>query len=187
MACCGAKTRSGQPCKKPALENGRCKLHGGTNPGAPKGNQNARKHGIYSDTLTVDEQGLWDDINVGSLDDDIRIAKLQLRRALMAQAKAEAGDGLDLDLESVNTFMPEVSGGEGDDGEEVGQREQPRQTTTVQRRRRGYEDIINRLLGRIGDLEAKRAEILKKQESLPDDLPPTRIEVVVRDARKPNA
>ncbi|MBK9589321.1 MAG: hypothetical protein IPO50_12555 [Sphingomonadales bacterium] len=27
---------------------GRCRMHGGTNPGAPKGNRNARKHGGYS-------------------------------------------------------------------------------------------------------------------------------------------
>lgn len=26
----------------------RCRMHGGTNPGAPKENQNARKHGGYS-------------------------------------------------------------------------------------------------------------------------------------------
>ena len=26
----------------------RCRMHGGTNPGAPKGNRNARKHGAYS-------------------------------------------------------------------------------------------------------------------------------------------
>ncbi|WP_443026138.1 MULTISPECIES: hypothetical protein [unclassified Sphingomonas] len=26
----------------------RCRMHGGTNPGAPKGNRNARKHGGYS-------------------------------------------------------------------------------------------------------------------------------------------
>lgn len=176
MACCGAKTRSGQPCKKTALENGRCKLHGGTNPGAPKGNQNARKHGIYSDTLTADEQGLWDEISIGSLDDDIRIAKLQLRRALIAQAKAEAGDGLTLDWERVQ--VPAV---------EEGQEEAGQPAITRDRRRQGYEDIINRLLGRIGDLEAKRAEMMKKQEGLPDDLPPTRVEVIVRDARKPDA
>lgn len=183
MAHCGAKTRSGEPCKRHAMAGStRCKLHGGAAAKANKGNSNARKHGIYSDTLTADEQGLWDEINVGSLDDDIRIAKLQLRRALIAQAKAEAGDGLDLDLESVNTSMPAVS-----EDDEDGSGEQPRQTTTVQRRRRGYEDIINRLLGRIGDLEAKRAEMMKKQEGLPDDLPPTRVEVIVRDARKPDA
>ena len=26
---CGAKTRSGQPCRNPAMANGRCRMHGG--------------------------------------------------------------------------------------------------------------------------------------------------------------
>ncbi len=30
------------------MKNGRCRMHGGTNPGAPKGNQNALKHGLYT-------------------------------------------------------------------------------------------------------------------------------------------
>jgi uncharacterized protein YjcR len=30
------------------MANGRCRMHGGNSPGAPKGNQNARKHGRYS-------------------------------------------------------------------------------------------------------------------------------------------
>lgn len=163
---CGAKTRAGGKCKAPAMANGRCRVHGGnsTGPKDQKGNQNARKHGIYSDAIQAEEQELWGDISVGSLDDDIRIAKLQLRRALIAQNKAETGDGLDLDLESVNTVLPSVS-----EGDEDGSGERPRQTTTVQRRRRGYEDIINRLLGRIGDLEAKRAEMLaKSKDGVPD-------------------
>jgi hypothetical protein len=32
----------------PAMPNGRCRLHGGRSPGAPKGNRNAFKHGRYS-------------------------------------------------------------------------------------------------------------------------------------------
>lgn len=157
MAKCGAKTRSGQPCKANAMPNGRCRKHGGKSTGAPSGNQNARKHGIYSDAIHAYESELWEQIGVGSLDDDIRIAKLQLRRALIAQNKADSGDGLDLDLDSINTVLPAVS-----EGEEDGTGSQPSQTQTVQRRRRQYEDIINRLLGRIGDLEAKRADILIK-------------------------
>ena len=35
---CRARTRSGQPCQAPAMLNGRCRMHGGTSPGAPKGN-----------------------------------------------------------------------------------------------------------------------------------------------------
>lgn len=163
MAKCGAKTRSGQPCKKPGLDNGRCRLHGGTNPGAPKGNQNARKFGIYSDTLTADERSIWNDIELGTLDDDIKIAKLQLRRALIAQAKAEEGDGLELEVET------DSNGPAGS-------------TKSTQRRRRGYEDIINRLLGRIGDLEAKRAELLKANP--PPDIPVSKIQIEVVSGRK---
>jgi len=30
------------------MTNGRCRLHGGLSPGAPKGNRNALKHGRYT-------------------------------------------------------------------------------------------------------------------------------------------
>ncbi|AYJ88016.1 hypothetical protein D3Y57_14280 [Sphingomonas paeninsulae] len=42
---CQARTRLGHLCKSPSMPNGRCRMHGGTNPGAPKGNRNAWKHG----------------------------------------------------------------------------------------------------------------------------------------------
>jgi len=46
---CGARTRAGTECQSPSVGGKqRCRMHGGTNPGAPVGNQNARKHGAYS-------------------------------------------------------------------------------------------------------------------------------------------
>lgn len=47
---CGAKTRSGKPCRAPAVAvKARCRMHGGAaGSGAPKGNKNALKHGYYS-------------------------------------------------------------------------------------------------------------------------------------------
>jgi hypothetical protein len=46
---CGAKTRRGHPCKTaPVIGRKRCRMHGGTNNGAPKGSQNALKHGRYT-------------------------------------------------------------------------------------------------------------------------------------------
>ena len=46
---CGARTREGGECRSPAVRGRqRCRMHGGTNPGAPTGNRNARKHGGYS-------------------------------------------------------------------------------------------------------------------------------------------
>ena len=45
---CGAQTRTGRPCRSPAMMNRRCRMHGGVSPGAPRGNANARKHGLYT-------------------------------------------------------------------------------------------------------------------------------------------
>jgi len=55
---CGAKTRSGNPCQGPAMKNGRCRMHGGTSPGAPKGNRNAWKHGHYSAEVVATRQAI---------------------------------------------------------------------------------------------------------------------------------
>ena len=47
---CGAKTRAGTGCRSPAVKGKRrCRMHGGAKgSGAPKGNQNALKHGTYT-------------------------------------------------------------------------------------------------------------------------------------------
>jgi uncharacterized protein YjcR len=47
---CGAKTRTGRPCKSPLVQGKkRCRMHGGApGSGAPRGNKNALKHGLYT-------------------------------------------------------------------------------------------------------------------------------------------
>jgi uncharacterized protein YjcR len=53
---CGAKTRAGNACEAPAVAGkARCRMHGGAKgSGAPKGNQNAFKHGMYTrDTIAM--------------------------------------------------------------------------------------------------------------------------------------
>jgi hypothetical protein len=47
---CGARTRKGTPCKSPVVHGRkRCRMHGGAlGSGAPQGNQNALKHGLYT-------------------------------------------------------------------------------------------------------------------------------------------
>ena len=49
-ALCGARTRSGSPCRSlPAKGKKRCRMHGGApGSGAPHGNKNAFKHGRYT-------------------------------------------------------------------------------------------------------------------------------------------
>ena len=46
---CFARTRRGTLCQTPRITGKkRCRMHGGTGDGAPKGNKNAFKHGRYS-------------------------------------------------------------------------------------------------------------------------------------------
>lgn len=47
---CGARTRSGKPCRSPAVAGKkRCRMHGGAyGTGAPTGNKNALKSGFYT-------------------------------------------------------------------------------------------------------------------------------------------
>jgi uncharacterized protein YjcR len=47
---CGAKIRAGGSCRAPAVRGKRrCRMHGGApGSGAPGGNQNARRHGLFT-------------------------------------------------------------------------------------------------------------------------------------------
>jgi len=57
---CGAKTRSGKPCKSPAVSGKRrCRMHGGApGSGAPHGNKNALKHGRYTRVAIAERRQL---------------------------------------------------------------------------------------------------------------------------------
>ncbi|GBF26096.1 hypothetical protein MnTg02_01132 [bacterium MnTg02] len=59
---CGAKTRSGRPCQAPSVSGKkRCRMHGGAKgSGAPKGNQNALKHGRYTREAIAEQKALCD-------------------------------------------------------------------------------------------------------------------------------
>ena len=46
---CNAMAKStGVRCKQPAMRNGKCYWHGGASTGAPLGNMNSFKHGMYT-------------------------------------------------------------------------------------------------------------------------------------------
>lgn len=79
-------------------------------PGAPKGNQNAKggpggtgvppgvknalKYGLYSVGHTEEEKSLYPHMKIGTLDDEIRNARLMLRRACKAQLLWEYQKGI---------------------------------------------------------------------------------------------
>lgn len=93
MKKCGAKTRNGQKCQYTAGHGtdhpgtGKCRLHGGASKGAPKGNKNAQKHGIYSRLFTSEEMDAAKEMQ-GSLENELAITRLQLFRLLQEQQKA---------------------------------------------------------------------------------------------------
>lgn len=98
MATCGAKTRSGQTCRNRAMQNGRCRMHGGKSTGAPTGNRNAATPGsIYSRYFTEEEKELAAQIELGRVNEELRLTRIRLMRALAREA--EYGNTLELDSE----------------------------------------------------------------------------------------
>jgi uncharacterized protein YjcR len=59
---CGAKMRSGRPCRSPAVAGKqRCRMHGGApGSGAPRGNKNALKHGLYTPEAIAERRQIQD-------------------------------------------------------------------------------------------------------------------------------
>lgn len=130
---CGAKTRSGSRCKRAPMPNGRCKLHGGA---TPPTNRNAAKPGsIYSKFLTEEEQALEGDLELGSVDAELRLMRIRLRRALAAE-----------------TDTPEL--------DETGTGSTAQGATSYSKsKRRDYSALIDRITGRIESLERRRIEL----------------------------
>lgn len=53
---CGARTRSGRPCRCPAMPNGKCRIHGGLSRGAPRGAANGNYCDGYWTREAVEER-----------------------------------------------------------------------------------------------------------------------------------
>ncbi|WP_283842726.1 HGGxSTG domain-containing protein [Burkholderia pyrrocinia] len=147
---CGAKTRSGTPCQAPAVKGKtRCRQHGGSLPGAPATNQRAKKHGIYGTHFTPDEIAELDDIRarVGSLDAEIELMRMRIRRALNAEARAAVNEHNGLELQKfVDKQATEFTAGPEHVYERV-----------------DYNAHIERLVRRIESLERTRAELLEAE------------------------
>ena len=68
--------------------------------GAPRGNQNARKHGFYSQVLDeAEKESLEEAAQIEGLDDEIAILRVKLRRIL-----EEHPDNIEIQMQAVNTL-----------------------------------------------------------------------------------
>lgn len=152
---CGATNRQGEPCQRPPLKGKkRCRLHGGK---SLETNKNAVKHGIYRKTLSEEEQAMWLDIQVGSVDDEIRMMRIMMNRAIETNAAIRAAPN---DVKNMAGFeLSEINrttkGG--------------KQDTSLTSKRPDTVAIIDRFAGRIAMLEKTRAELLAAAAGQGDD------------------
>ncbi|MDE2097784.1 MAG: hypothetical protein KGL39_11085 [Patescibacteria group bacterium] len=130
---CGAKTRSGSPCKRaPAKGAKRCKLHGGASTG-PK----PQPGSIYSEYLTPEERAAWETLELGRIDNELRLMRIRLARILKAEKEADGSPELD----------------------EVTQNDGGGVTVPVETRKskvRDYQAMIDKTMARIESLERTR-------------------------------
>lgn len=104
---CGAYiSRSQKYCEAPPLPSGRCERHGGVNPEIPKRPRWMLSHkGLYNKFFNAEEANLFGQLKVGSLEQEIKLLRIQLIRALQAQYDW----GLDY-----NTLVHLIKNDEGD-------------------------------------------------------------------------
>ena len=166
MSHCGAKRRNGEACKAPAMHNGRCRIHGGKT--ATKGNKYAVKHNIYSQFMTQDENVLSESLDLTSLDDELKLTKIQLMRALKAQAEVDSKTHIEqLELtEYVDRELPTIS--TAAKSEEV-------------YKRKDFDSVIERLKGRIESLTMKRQQLIDNALHSDLDAQIKRLEIAKRE------
>jgi hypothetical protein len=166
---CGAKTRAGTPCQKAPIKGStRCRNHGGKTPkGQNPGNKHAAKPGnLYSKFLTEEEREQFDSIELGKIDDELRLMRIRLARALSHEQAR--GDKPELD-----TVTTRQGGGPNTVAKEA----------TL--KKRDYVGIIDRIAARIESLERTRVELLKAGEGGGDTPPdPRSFTYNVVDGRK---
>lgn len=179
MPICGARTRSGGTCQKHALDGAtRCRLHGGAASKANKGNAHAVKHGFYSDALLPEERVLYERAEVGSLDDEIRLARVKLHRFVRLSGSTDLQDLIDGALE--------VARKSGMAYDHATKEMAPFEKQEIKAAAPDYADLIIRQIDLIRKLELARAD-LNRETPPPPPQAVGRIEVEIVGAKHTDA
>jgi hypothetical protein len=123
----------------------RCQLHGGKTPKGTKGN---RTHGLYSTALNDDEKVLWNEMQLSTVDDEIRLCRIQLHRAMTLEASVAKSPNDPKNLAGVELVEIRRTTANGKSG------------TDVVSKRPDVMGRMNWLLGRIAQLKKTRAELI---------------------------
>lgn len=140
---CGAKGKtSGLPCKRPPVRGKtRCKLHGGMSTGPNSGKRTLNSLGIYSNAIAPGEGEIWHDIPIDGIGDEIKVARLRVRRLFAAVTKAEEDEMSALRVHEVRT-------------DKIGDK----QTSSITKRRADLETELDRAIGRVARLVRQHSE-----------------------------
>lgn len=155
------------------MANGRCAIHGGKSTGArsPKINlgaaNGAYSHGIYTKFFRDDEKALLDAnlIKLGQVDDELKVMRIRLKRALEARERWEAERAGSIAGADETTSMTLT---------EVHDDQAPFDGGTVDLEKRvrklpDFDRIIDSTIARIESLEKTRKELLKDDGEDTDD------------------
>ena len=189
---CGAWCHGKQDyCQAQPMDNGRCPMHGGFNSDRrPRNTKLGPANGLYSQHLNVEEANLYGQLKIGSLEQEIRLLRIQLLRALNAQEKWELqqdsiknamrnDDGSlrtpDEIIEALELEACEYKRQKGIDnrGQPVDQEEQK-----LVQRKRDFKGEARSLINLIAKLEREHHELLKTD--IPDS---ERIAQIAHDLR----
>jgi len=164
---CGAGTRVGGKRRKNATSNPHSSYHNGKSSAAraaepapfPVPHKAARivlRHGIYAAALTAEERGLV--VAIGNLDGEIALARIQLRRILIAMGQSCGEQHLKAaGARSTPTFASRE--------EATFTADAAKYKVETAKRRPDYHALMGRWLGRIAQLERARFEIGRGQGS----------------------
>ncbi|TCG09350.1 hypothetical protein BZM27_05990 [Paraburkholderia steynii] len=123
-------------------------MHGGNNKPAKKGNAYASKPGsLYSKYLTDDERAIAASLELGGVDEELRLTRIRLMRAL--QREADKGDTPELDEQVEREGAENVTA-----------------KSETKYKVRDYVTMIDRLTARVESLEARRAVLLQQQTDI---------------------
>ena len=157
---CGAKSRrTGLPCNNYPMPNGRCRMHGGKSKGAKNkqahdGNTRAVTHGLYCNALLPEERALWDRVQLGSLDDEIRLARVKLYRLVKMSGSSEVSDLVDSAMEVAKRYEVHPTFG-------------PMEKREIKVKTTQYGDLIVRQIDVIRKLELARRELARVDPNTP--------------------
>jgi uncharacterized protein YjcR len=184
---CGAKTGNGKKCQYRAgrgtdhVGTGKCHLHGGASKGAPKGNKNALKHGLYSRVFSNDDLEAAKSMQ-GNIDYELAIARLQLVEVIKKQTELQDNPLIqeihektivqDDETKKAQAFLKELQRSAKECGEEYdpdGDEEhiEAEESEIFERKRvfqrRDFSYEITRLLALIAKLESTSLTLQQKQ------------------------